>query len=474
MKKIFIKLSLFVLGVFLVLSPFGVFLLYANTQKHVYSKTYYAALVDKTNYLKSLKKEKKIVLIGGSNVAFGFDSELLENEFNDYKVVNYGLYAMLGTKIMMDLAIDSINEGDLVFVIPEINEQSMSLYFNASATLKAIEDDFSILNKIDSNNRNSVYAEYFNFVSERGKYKEIIEPGETVYRRDSFNKYGDISYAFADKNIMMLHYDPTMKVDFNLKINDEFACYVNAFARRVEKKKATCFYTWSPVNNLSADNSGLDDFYWNVRKALNMHVVGNPEEFIFDNHYFYDSNFHLNNSGAKLRTLRFIETFNRDILNTYISKENEYPSTPEYETENIDVSINSETADMFNYDEIEGKLEIASIKNEYKDVNEILLPSVVNHMVVAGIKEESFKDSNVNSIIIPETIKYIKDGAFKDSNVISVKILSNKPSSINVSWVGGLLEGAKEEIVIYVPDESLLEFKNDYYWGAYRDNMKGY
>ena len=210
---------------------------------------------------------------------------------------------MLGTKIMMDLAIDSINEGDLVFVIPEINEQSMSLYFNASATLKAIEDDFSILNKIDSNNRNSVYAEYFNFISERGKYKEIIEPGETVYRRDSFNKYGDISYAFADKNIMMLHYDPTMKVDFNLKINDEFASYVNAFARRVEKKKAACFYTWSPVNNLSTDNSGLDDFYWNVRKALNMHVVGNPEEFIFDNHYFYDSNFHLNNSGAKLRTL---------------------------------------------------------------------------------------------------------------------------------------------------------------------------
>ena len=187
----------------MVLSPFGVFVLYGSNQPHIYSKTYYAALVDKVNYLESVKTEKKIILVGGSNVAFGFNSELLENEFPEYKVVNFGLYAMLGTKIMMDLALDYINDGDLVFVIPEINSQSTSLYFNAESTLKALEDDMNIIKKLPKDNRDAVIGSYFDFVKERKKIKEVIIP-KGVYQRDNFNQYGDVFYEEVDETKLLI------------------------------------------------------------------------------------------------------------------------------------------------------------------------------------------------------------------------------------------------------------------------------
>ena len=59
---------------------------------------------------------KKIVIVGGSSVAFGFDSQKIEQAFPGYKVVNFGLYADLGTKVMLDLSEDHISEGDIVIV----------------------------------------------------------------------------------------------------------------------------------------------------------------------------------------------------------------------------------------------------------------------------------------------------------------------------------------------------------------------
>ena len=118
MKKTVTKLLLFVLALSLIITPFFVFYKINYNKPHIYSKTYYAALVDKVNLLEKNKNNRKIILIGGSNVAFGFNSKILEEEFPKYKVINFGLYAALGTKLMIDLSKEYINQGDLVFVIP--------------------------------------------------------------------------------------------------------------------------------------------------------------------------------------------------------------------------------------------------------------------------------------------------------------------------------------------------------------------
>jgi hypothetical protein len=53
--------------------------------------------------------------------------------------VSYGLYASLGTKIMMELAYNSIHEGDIVILAPEISEDTYSTMMNYKNILKCFE-----------------------------------------------------------------------------------------------------------------------------------------------------------------------------------------------------------------------------------------------------------------------------------------------------------------------------------------------
>ena len=67
-----------------------------------YSETYLGELAAKYERLKDTDGAK-IILIGGSNLAFGADSATIE-EYMNMPVVNFGLYATLGTKLMLDLS----------------------------------------------------------------------------------------------------------------------------------------------------------------------------------------------------------------------------------------------------------------------------------------------------------------------------------------------------------------------------------
>ena len=483
MKKVLIKISLFILGLVILLSPFAIFSIYFFNQKHVYSNTYYAALVDKVHNLQKHKKEKKIVLIGGSNVAFGFNSKLIEEEFKDYKVVNFGLYAMLGTKIMMDLAIDYINPGDLVFIIPEINEQSTSLYFEPMSTLKALEDDFSLVWKLPKDNRDKVIGNIFNFTNERNKQKEIINP-TGIYQRKSFNEYGDIFYEELDKNNipyrsnnrMALHFDPSMMVDYSYEIDDSFYQYVNEYHKKISKKKANLYYGFSPVDEKAVINSDkVSSYYWSIRENLTCPVVGNPQQYILDAHYFYDSNFHLNDSGATLRSYLFAEDIYRDIFALAKAPSFKLLEMPEYPLEQTSEDEDSETVKYFNLKEEETGYSIVSIKEDV-DLETIILPSTYNHKPVIGVKKDAFKGANkLKSIIVPTSYRYFENGAFDNATSLTrVYLQQEQPNLINVDFTGGLFKEVNPDFKICVPSSSYQSYLTDYNWQFYKAYLEAY
>lgn len=476
MKKIFVKIGLFLLGGLLVLSPFGIFLLVANSQPHIYSKTYYAALVDKVHNLDSHKKDKKIVLIGGSNVAFGFNSELLQKEFSDYKVVNFGLYAMLGTKIMMDLALDSVNEGDMVFLSPEINNQSTSLFFDSESTLKAIEDDMSIIWKLPQENRDMVIGSYFDFVKNRGKQGKTIEPSG-VYQRKNFNSFGDVLYEELDengipyrsRNRMALHYDPTMLVDYSYSIDQSFFDYVNSYHSSIIKKKAKLYYCFSPANEKAVvDYNNSVDYYWSLRKHLSCEVIGNPNDYIMDAHYFYDSNFHLNNDGAIYRSYLLAQDIYRDVLRTSNAPSFNIPDVPPYVDEG-DVEEDSETAKCFKYREYENDLIIAGVQDDYLDEENIFLPEFASGKRVIGIDKDTFKGcAKINNLIISTNIRILMDGCFGNCpSLTKVYIETHNPEDIIVSYTGHMTDGVGNNFKIYIHSDCYDEFATNYYWANY-------
>ena len=75
---------------------------------------FYAAMLDKESLL-SETGQKRVILVGGSNVAFGFNSTMLKEMLVE-EPVNVGLHAGFGLFLPLNLVEDYLSEGDTVIL----------------------------------------------------------------------------------------------------------------------------------------------------------------------------------------------------------------------------------------------------------------------------------------------------------------------------------------------------------------------
>ena len=128
MRKLILKiLSIFLpialLFIFLYLMPYFLTLRY-------YSSNYLAANIDKQRILKNTPSPK-IVFIGGSNLAFGLNSEEVEKKLGR-PVVNMGLHASLSLSFMLNEIKTSIKQGDIIIIVPEYEHFQNNFYKKGS------------------------------------------------------------------------------------------------------------------------------------------------------------------------------------------------------------------------------------------------------------------------------------------------------------------------------------------------------
>ena len=79
-----------------------------------YEQSYSASLADKVERLRSIN-QPKIVLVGNSNLAFGIDSEKIEQELK-MPVVNMGLHGGIGNAFHEGMAKANITAGDIYVI----------------------------------------------------------------------------------------------------------------------------------------------------------------------------------------------------------------------------------------------------------------------------------------------------------------------------------------------------------------------
>ena len=329
-----VLLSVLALAVFL--TPFAVMTgVYFGGEK-VYRNTFYAELDDKYDALYRATGEK-IVLIGGSSVAFGYDSETLSTLFGR-PVINFGLYAALGTKLMLDLSEDAIREGDIVLVAPELDAETLSLFFNGGAVLRAFDEKPAMLKKVKTENVASLFGALWSVSGEKLKYGRVGVPDpDGVYNSRNFNAAGDVVYE-RPANVMNGYYDPsTPVIPDETIVSPEFLSYLNAWIDRVQKKGAIVYYAFCPINAMALTENqngeeiplALDALETEVGEtkieitgvslsadavarcqtfetylAGNLHcpVLGHMTDFVYPPNYFYDTNFHLNETGVEWHT----------------------------------------------------------------------------------------------------------------------------------------------------------------------------
>lgn len=368
---------------------------------------------------------KRIVLVGGSGVAFDCDSALMDDFFPSYEIVNFGMYAGLGTKAVMDLSENYIHEGDIVILSPEQSEQTFSDYFNGEYMWQAADGAFGMLRDLKSENFEAMLGNFPRFALEKLNYvmKGQKPQTDSIYQKKSFNTYGDIELDTCRENILPNGYDVNQKVRFTEDVvQPEFMDYMNDWAKRLEKKGAVVWYRYCPVNKLSVedmDDLAVYDVF--LRQNLDFPVIGNPENSLMEAEWFFDTNFHLNQPGKEVNTVQLIRDM-KAMLGDDRAVTVELPEKPHRTWGDVSAETRIWTA---------------------KD-------------------SETYQGEE--TIVIPENVTQIEDYAFSNCAGLKQIVLEQKdPSKCIVGQ--HLLDGTGAEIL--VPQMSVDSYKRNYFWSVY-------
>lgn len=477
MKKI-TKILLAILSFVLVISPLLMLILTATLTPPQYSDTFVGRLNEKCDYLASLEGEK-IVVVGGSSVAFGLDSATLE-EYTGMPVVNFGLYAALGTKLMLDLSRKDIGEGDVVVIAPELDAQTMSMYFSSETTLQAIDDDYSLAWRVrGADNKFSMVGALWKHVGNKLEYLRDGAPNPSgVYNSKNFNEYGDLVYN-REGNVMDLYYDPNTEIVLDETILDEeFIEYLNEYIKFCERRGATVYFSYCPMNELAlkpgTDANTTAAFDAMLREKINCEFISSIDDYILGAGYFYDTNFHLNDTGVIYRTQKLAEDINLARSNPYFISAT-LPEEPKLADNLVFVEGVDENERYFTYSKLEnGNWEISGLTDEGRAASVLTIPRSVQiektgmGIGVTSIGAGAFSGASAEQIIIPEdtNLRQIMNGAFEGAD--SVKALKIKYATAeNIFPPTDNFSGAAQDFVIYVPDGS--DYTSDYNWS---ENVK--
>ena len=270
--------------------------------------SYFGGSVLKLNLLKSTPSPK-IVVVGGSSVAFGIDSVLMEKE-HGRPVINDGLNAGLSMLPLEELK-DYIGAGDIIIVSIEYviftfyadgNPQEISDWIEyAPERIKYLPEPVaqapSTLGIMLQRKVNRSINYYL--------YNRSLEPIRGIYQGSDFNSHGDfIGHLKTD-------YIPP-KIDpgaYPINPSEKITNYLIEFKEYASTKGATVFFESQPnrrTNCKATPEQRIKRFYKDLQEETGIIVLTNMDQLCLPDKYFFDTAYHLNAVGREIRTKRLI------------------------------------------------------------------------------------------------------------------------------------------------------------------------
>ena len=473
MKNLKVILSI-LLSLLIIISPVLFITSCAFRASDTYSETFYGALNEKYDRLNSLEGEK-IVVVGGSSVAFGLDSALLES-YTGMPVVNFGLYADLGTKMMLDLSLSGISEGDVVVLAPEMDRQTLSLYFNNESALMALDDEPAMIRHLAVDDILSCVGGAWRFAQDkRDRQNGNSVALDAIYRSEYFNEYGDFALP-REENVMKTYYDANNEIVLNVdgygKELEDFIDYVNRYVKKCERRGATVYFSFCPMNELglseSSDLLSMMEMQEYLSDNLKCEIISDMKDYVLEAGYFFDTNFHLNDAGVKVRTIRLAKDLRiaAGLMKDSLDEEPAAPALPFFDV-NYD-GENDSVCDYYVFTQLsDGSYGVSGLTELGKAQRELTLPLGYNGRKVTSVLANAFSGTVAERIVITadSNIVIIHNGAFVGAS--TVKDLSVYKTNAGDIMPPADFYGVHPDFKVHVPIGS--SYSDNYDWSNKAD-----
>ena len=317
MKKILSPIF-FLIGLFLLVILTHLVLI-LTAVRYSNRSSYLASDVDKHVALEKTGPPR-LILVGGSNLAFGIDSPAIEKEIG-IPVINMGLNAGLGLRYMLNEVKPYVHQGDIVVIVPEYQFFYIGRLLNGDSTLMDLLTVFPQgLKYIDWPKQLPLflknYPEYIRNQVQTIFYTFLNKSHDPIYYRAGFNKNGD----------MVSHLDqPSKEVHVILKdrfllpqifqVNAESLDILNRFYYSSRTRGAKVFLIFPDIPDVyyQQEEPRLAILFSQLKNNLKIPLLSSPAENVLPVEYFFDSLYHLNSKGRSLRTKKITEILSREL-----------------------------------------------------------------------------------------------------------------------------------------------------------------
>ena len=293
-------------------------------KKGVFHSSYQSLLVDKYRRLQKTN-EPKIIIISGSSCAFGLDQDMLEKE-TGYKVVNFGLYAGFGHRAYSELAKENINPGDIVLFAYEYDWIAGFETYGQDLLMSGIDENIDLYKHIGVR----YWPEFIGYATKYAEKKNTFKEATDDYSRRSFDSATTQmtlprARALSDYKEKKDDYYGIITVRNDkgkVKISRNSKEYLRDYKELIEKKGATAYFAAPPMLDESLDCE-VKDLYTiieNEEEKIGIPFISDPELYMFPGELMYDTVYHCNSEGEKLRTGILID----DLKRCGVVKQDEY------------------------------------------------------------------------------------------------------------------------------------------------------
>ena len=281
----------------------------------VNNSTYYADCVDR---LITTGDKKQIIFFAGCSTAYGINSPMVQAAAGeDYAVCNLGVNGDINGAFQLEVILHYISEGDILVHTPEVMSapQLMSSFYLDGRAFIMCEGNYDLLSIPDFSESDLIFRAYMHYVTIRNNEQEC---SYTDGRSEDFNIYGDYIYPrpYVEENeserdvsysANAYNFTPEMLTEDGIEKLTSY--YDDAVA-----KGAKVCISYSPTNGSSQTDvpveeaaEAFDKRFRTLLSSFGYSLISDYRDYIFEGRYFYDSDYHLNELGAILRTGQLLE-----------------------------------------------------------------------------------------------------------------------------------------------------------------------
>jgi hypothetical protein len=318
---------------------------------------------------------------------------------------------------------------------------------------------------------------YFAFLWNKWSVRNAEGAAEgELYARSSFNEYGDLSYP-RKENMMPGGYDKSQPVTLFDLYNEAFFTDMAAYVQAVRARGAEVYFAFSPINAAAArftpEEAAAFERY--VGERLGCTVLGSLADAAYEPGYFYDTNFHLNDTGAILHTVRLIDLL-KEQLGIDTPTMIEIPPLPRADDGGDTPPEPGDPEElMFLVKDIGGALYLTAVKDEYKNETAIRLPERCDGRPIAGLTSGFLSGcERLTELEIPACYTLFDTGIFAGCPALEKVYLGLAEPSRSFVPAEGLMDGASAAVKLYIPAARINKFRGNYTWRNYKDYFVGY